>query len=305
MIEFDKALFIRLGQKNQWAEECIDKGKLMLGFNSPYHIECLKHNWSVIQKFWENEGKSKGKAKDYTNQIKKFYTADSKVLWVTFYKRKLYYCFSEPKIVEEGKGGNRVRTTITGWSYLDNENKELSFDRLSTKLTKTQGYQGTICEIREIDYLKNKINCNCSEITQIAKSKKNELIKSIIPLISELNWYDFELLVDLIFTYSGWKRIETLGRNQSSIDLDLELPINNKRAFVQVKSRSTFKEYIEYKEEFENMSQYDEFFYFVSKGDKKLIELAAVENNHIFTGYRLAQLVIKSGLIDWIIEKTN
>jgi len=58
------------------------------------------------------------------------------------------------------------------------------------------------------------------------------------------------------------------------------LPINNKRAFVQVKARSTYKEYLEYKEDFENMSQYDEFYYFVSKGDKKLIDLSAEDNNH-------------------------
>jgi len=28
------------------------------------------------------------------------------------------------------------------------------------------------------------------------------------------------------------------------------------------------------------MSQYDEFYYFVSKGDKKLIDLSAEDNNH-------------------------
>src|SRR5205823_2994170 len=31
-------------------------------------------------------------------QIKKFYEADEKVLWLTFYANKMWWCFSKPKI---------------------------------------------------------------------------------------------------------------------------------------------------------------------------------------------------------------
>jgi len=305
MIEFDRVLFIRLGRESNWAKNCIEKGTLTLGYSSELHENCLNGDWDTVLEYWTKKCKTKGKAKDYTNQIQSFYTADSKVLWVTFWERKLYYCFSTPEITEVNKGGERERKTINGWSCKDIENNDLTFDRLSTKLTKTQGYQGTICEIKEIEYLKNKINCSSSEITKIVKVKKEELIDAIIPLLKDLNWYDFELLVDLIFTYSGWKRIETLGKTQESIDLDLQLPINNKRAFVQVKSKSTFKEYSDYKDDFENMNQYDEFYYFVNCADKKLIDDSRNYGSQIYTDKTLAGLVLKSGLLDWLIEKTN
>lgn len=307
MIEFKKALFIRLGAKSSWANECIKNGVLRLGFRSPHHTEVIEGRWEVLNKYWiEKEKKSKGKSTDYTNQIKNFYTADSKVLWVTFHDRKMYYCFSEPIIQELYLGGERERPAIGGWSCVDVLGKDLTLERLSTKLTKTQGYQGTICEIKEVEYLKNKINCLSSEITSLAKQKKNELIDATIPLLQDLNWYDFELLIDLVFTYSGWKRIETLGRTQVSIDLDLQLPINDSRAFVQIKSESNSKEYFEYKEDYDSKDQYDEFYYFVNKtSDKKLLELANKKENHIFIGKPLAELVLKCGLLDWVIEKTN
>lgn len=305
MIDFEKALFIRLGEKGSWAQECIDKGVIRLSFKNPYHQECLNGNWDLLKDYWISNGKAK-KATDYTNQVKNFYTADSKVLWITFHNRKLYYCFSEPIITELYPVGERERPVIGEWSCVDLEEKELTFNRLSTKLTKTQGYQGTICGITELEYLKNKINVTKSEQAILVEKNLENLTNSIIPLLHVLNWYDFELLVDLIFTNSGWKRLERSGANEESIDLDLIMPVNNRRAFVQVKSQSTFEEFEKYKATFESLNQYDEFYYFVNiVNDKKLRELINNKSESIFSGYKLAKLVLSCGLLDWVIEKTN
>lgn len=307
MIEFEKAYFIRLGRKNKWAEECISKGIIRLGYNSPMHNNCINGKWSLVEKYWVEQGKTTGKAKDYTNQIRKFYTADKNILWVTFFNRKLYYAFSYPEITEVSFEGERERKTISPWSCLDIKGQVLSLERLSSKLTKTQGYQGTICEIKETEYLKNKINAKASEIAEIAKNKKENLIKSLVPLIQQLTWYDFELLVDLIFTNSGWRRIEDRKYGQESIDLDLVLPVNGKRAFVQIKSSSDLKEFLEYKDEFSSMEQYSEFYYFVhTPKDKKLEEFNELEENeYLFIAENISELLVNMGLVDWLIEKTN
>lgn len=49
MIDFKKALFIRLGEKGSWAQECIDKGVIRLSFKNPYHQECLNGNWDLLK----------------------------------------------------------------------------------------------------------------------------------------------------------------------------------------------------------------------------------------------------------------
>ncbi|WP_162484273.1 hypothetical protein [Yersinia intermedia] len=53
------------------------------------------------------------------------------------------------------------------------------------------------------------------------------------------------MLVDLIFSASGWRRTGSLGRTQKTVDI--ELPTTGERAFVQVKSvaeQSVFSGYL-------------------------------------------------------------
>lgn len=297
-ISFKKAYFIRLGHKSMWVDYCIKNKVIKLGYESPLHEASLKGDWETLRKYWIDEGKTPGKSRDYVTQITKFYETESDVLWITFYKRKLYWCFSKKKITKL-KDDTRERPVIGGWSSKDVDGNELTFDKLSTKITKTQGYQGTICNIQEIEYLKRKINNIPNEFAETATNDLENLKKSIEPLIKELTWQDFELLIDLIFTYSGWRRIETLGKTQKSIDIDLLSPVNGIRAFVQVKSASNSQEFREYKEEFEQMDQYKEFYYFVHTWKEKY---AAKE---LYTIDKISSLVINSGLTNWLIEKTR
>ena len=53
------------------------------------------------------------------------------------------------------------------------------------------------------------------------------------------------------------------------------------------------------------MNQYDEFYYFVNCADNKLIDDSRNYGSQIYTDKTLAGLVLKSGLLDWLIEKTN
>jgi uncharacterized protein YwlG (UPF0340 family) len=52
-----------------------------------------------------------------------------------------------------------------------------------------------------------------------------------------LHWKDFELLVELVMTQGGWRRVSATGGTQHTIDLELELPLTGERALVQVKSQ--------------------------------------------------------------------
>jgi hypothetical protein len=67
-----------------------------------------------------------------------------------------------------------------------------------------------------------------------------------LALMKLLGWRDFELLVDLVFTSSGWRRVGIVGKTQKTLDLDLILPSTGERAFVQVKSTTTLAELAEY-----------------------------------------------------------
>lgn len=302
-IQAQKAFFIKLGRSGDWAQECINKSILRLGFNNPHHQKCIEGDWDFIRNYWKNEGhKTDGKATETTNQIRYFYESEADVLWITFHNRKLYWRFSSREITVTGD--NRIRPCKDSWSCKDIKGNELTVEALSSKLTQTQRFEGTICKIKELDYLKQRLNC--TELPSVIRARKacNELKDSLIDLIKILTWDDFELLIDLIFSYSGWKRIETLDKNQKWIDLVLESPVTGKKAFVQVKSTSDIPTFQKYLDQFKNMNQYDEMYFVVHSPKTDLRGYDGDHSDKIILVDKIAKLSINAGLAEWIISKS-
>jgi len=91
--------YIKLGAGGCWEQECIEKTQtLRLGFDAQDHAQCLAGNWSAIWRDFRRRGFDKSKSTRFANEIKQFYESDEKVLWVTFYDGRLWWCFSEPVI---------------------------------------------------------------------------------------------------------------------------------------------------------------------------------------------------------------
>lgn len=303
-----KAFYIKLGESGGWADNCIKNSTLRLGFNNPHHNQCLEGDWDLIRNYWRNKGKkTPGKATETTNQIKYFYESGEDVIWITFHNRKLYWCFSK-KEISELSDGNRIRPTLGPWSCKDLKGNELTVESLSSRLTKTQGFPGTICKVEEaFEYLLRRINAE--ELPEVKEARVffKKFKESLIPLIKNLTWQDFELLIDLIFTYAGWKRVETRGGPQKSIDLVLESPVTGKRAFVQIKSSADLSTFNDYIKQFKSMDQYDEMYFVVHSPKENLITYKGKHSKKIkiIDVERIAELSINSGLADWIIDKSK
>ena len=301
--------FIKLGHGGGWEEECIEGASpcIKLGFCSNQHHECLAGNWeSVLNYYLKTDGRTKGKATEFTNQVKAFYTADEKTLWITFYKRKLYWCFAS-KVVEELPDKNRIRRTIGSWSCQDLTGKELHVDSLSGTLTKVQGFRGTICAVDQHEYLLKRLNGELPVEVAHATECLQQLEAAMQPLIQKLGWKDFELLCDLIFTQAGWQRISSLGKTEKTVDMDLQSPVTGRRAWVQVKSRATLDTFHEYKKKFEAMPGYDEMYFVVHTPSPDLAAHDHAANSSIIllTADRLAKLIVSAGLSQWLIQKTS
>ena len=265
--------FIKLGGKGEWEQECIESSNpcIRLGFRSNQHNECLAGNWEDVYNYWhKTEGKTAGKATEYTNQVKAFYELDETSVWITFYKRKLFWCRVSREVIEWSDDKTRIRRTIGKWSSQDINGHELHIDNLSGALTKVQGFRGTICRVDAVDYLLKKINGEVSPEIIEAEKSLHQLERSLEILIQKLGWKDFELLTDLIFTQAGWQRLSSLGKTEKSIDLDLLSPVTGKRAFVQVKSQASLETFLRYKADFENMNQYDEMYFVVHSPTQEL-----------------------------------
>lgn len=299
------AYFIKLGEKGAWEEECIlHTQTIKLGFNNPLHSECLDGKWDEVYQYWIELGKTKGKATEIKNQIKAFYKSDEETLWITFFNRKMYWCFAEEEVIQLADGA-RIRNVKGKWRYHDIEEYPLTLENLSGKLTKVQGFRGTVCSVREFEYLIRRINHQKLPEVETAEQTLDALLQNIKPLIQNLTWKDFELLVDLIFTQAGWQRISARGKTEKSIDLDLMSPVTGNRAFVQIKSKSNMNVFDEYVKQYRDLEEFDEMYFVVHTPDKSFDNWEDTSDIKFWDVTKLSELVVNSGLIGWLMKKAS
>lgn len=297
--------FIKLGSGGRWEEDCIEGATptIRFGFDNPHHSACLQAKWDIIDRFWRK--KHPKEATKIVNQTRYFYELGSDALWITFYKRMLWWCFADSKVTEVEPGGSRVRSALGGWKCTDTLGQTLYTDNLSGRLTMVQGFRGTICKVHEQEYLLARINGRTlPEVSQAAKAL-DKLKLTIKPVIQHLHWKDFELLVDLLFSRAGWQRLSTLGKTEKSIDLDLMSPVTGSRAFVQVKSSANLQTLQKYEEQFRSMDQYNEMFFVVHTPDPSLEGYKSSSGVNVMGLDEIASLVVDSGVTSWLIKKAS
>jgi hypothetical protein len=241
-----RALYIKLGEGNRWAQLAFDSDTLRFGFHDVPHEQALaaveaKDFVPAVKVFYEERGVSPGTATRYSNEVREFYTAGADVLWITFAKRRMWWCFADAEVIpnmgEDAEAtGARYRKAIHGWSDKDIKGETLWTNALRGSLTTVAGFRGTICRVKEFDYLLRRLNGEETDATKATRNARLALIHTLVPLIRGLHWRDFELLVELVMTQGGWRRVSATGGVQDTVDLQLELPLTGERALVQVKS---------------------------------------------------------------------
>lgn len=298
-----RALYIKLGHGGEWEKECLLQTQtLRLGFIEADHQSCLRGEWDKVteQLHYIQDAGARIRA---VNQIREFYEAGEDVLWVTFYANKLWWCSSKPKI-DQLPDGTKTRPVIGKWKNSDISENTLSMDKLSGRLLSMQGYRGTICSVREFDYLVNKINGILSPRVKEAEDAYSNLIVKLEPLIRDLHWRDFETLIDLIFHQAGWQRMGKVGGAQKTLDLDLFSPITNERYAVQIKSQADQTTFDEYRRRFEDLKgDYDRFYFIVHSPHDNLFQTEEQDDFKLILPKDIARLAVKYGLAEWIISK--
>ncbi len=304
-IKANKVLFIKLGQGGDFEKECIENNRLRLGYKAVAHKLCLNGNWQEVHDYFTTEENSKSfVATSHSNQIKQFYEEDENTLWITFYANKLWWCFSKPEITLLADK-TKTRPVIGKWSDKDINGNVLLGSSISGKLLKTQGFRGTICSVPAETYALAKINCEqMKEVVEVEQAMSN-LKTKLTYLIQNLQWKDFETLVDLIFRQAGWQRVGDTGKTQKTLDLELFAPVTGERAIVQIKAQSDLQEFLGYQDQFATMNDYDKFFYVVHTAKNTLMNYQNDTETKLYLVEKVAELTISAGLVEWVIKKTS
>ena len=302
-ISVPKAYFIKLGRGGEWEEECLCNGTLRFGYREASHADCIAGRWDTVRDFWTNVRNDRGTATRDTNQIRIFYESGPDVVFVTFYGGLLYWCIPQSGVTEDPATGTRLRSTVDGWHSMSLSGKPLRTDRLSGALLRMQAYRGTICEVKQLSYLLGRINDELPPAVSSADEARAIYLSAIERLIELLTWQDFELLVDLIFSSSGWRRLGSIGKTQKSIDLELQLPTTGELAFVQVKSEANAASFRDYVARYESYDKYDRMFFAWHKGTirppKDASEIVLLDRS------KIAEMTLDAGLSSWLRDKVS
>jgi hypothetical protein len=297
-----KALYIKLGRSGSWEKECLEKGILRFGYRETPFDAALSGDWNTVHKFWLDVRKDSGTATRDVNQIRYYFESGEDTLWITFHDGKLWWCFAKTGIKKHQDGKGSYRETLDGWHDTDINGGKLSTEKLSGNLLKVQSFQGTICDVKEFEYLNRKLNGLLLPEVDDAVKAENQMVQKIIPLMRLLTWQDFELLVDLIFSNSGWRRVGQVGKTQKTVDIELILPTTGERAFVQIKSSAGKSDLIDYLARLQNSTTYDRMFFVWHSGDVGETDADSVA---LIGPDRLARMVFDAGLTAWLREKVS
>lgn len=295
--------YIKLGEAGRWEKDCIEQGVLRFGFDSG-HPDTLKWayegRWNDLAAAWRNE-KSSATATRFTNETQYFFEADRNDLWVTFVGERFYWGFLQPGIPEPVQHDHSTTRRIEGgWRCIDHNGKPLLKSNLPGSITNLAAYRGTSCSVKAAEHVVRRINADLSDEVKLAETKRAELIRALIPLVQRLGPKDFEILVELIFATSGWRRMDATGGTRKLLDLDLELPSTGERAFVQVKARTNQAEFDGYAEQGKD-GVFNRMFYVYHTG----VVATDDERITVIDADKLAKMTLDAGLTDWVIRKAE
>lgn len=250
-------------------------------------------------------GAGPAKAKSFRREVQDFYTLGADCLWVTIGQGRLWWAFAEPQVtmLHGDYLGHRSRSVIGGWSSLDLAGEALTLTSLSTRLTKVSAYQQTICAISAEDYLLRRINGAPEPAVIAARAARAASVEAARALIQTLDWRDFELLTDLIFSTGGWRRISAVGgSSQSDTDIIVQQAVTGERAFVQVKSAASPAVLADYVARYRADGSCQRMIFVCHSPTGRLQGQSDVD---LWLGDALAEQAIRAGLLDWLIEKSR
>jgi hypothetical protein len=175
---------------------------------------------------------------------------------------------------------------------------------MTTKITKIAAFQETIAKPSGADDLLREILDVQSDRRKYVVNVLTETVTAVGDLLDQLHQDDFELLIELIFSSSGWKRISRLGGTQKTIDMAMELPTTRERCFVQVKSQINQSTFTTLVEDFKRSTSYSRMFFAYHSPAKPFAHDADARIT-IWPRYEIAEQVIRAGLVNWVLDHTT
>lgn len=305
-MEFDPrhVRYIKLGPSGAWARDGFIDGTLPFMYREIDHAPCRAGDWDAVRNEFLSQGRTAGTASDAVREMRDYYDLGADCLWITFADGHLWWAFAAPEVEWLGDRGEhlpaRQRRVIGEWRRTALDGTPLAVRSLSSALTRTASYRKTICTVEQQAYLLRRIRGEADPLAEEAAVLQAQLRQAAATMVRDLDWRDFEILIDLIFTRAGWRRQSALGQGEVDVDLLLDHPTTGELAWVQIKTGTKQAELADYVKRFEADGSCQHFF-FVCHGGKGALHLPEQRPRyHLWLADEVAARAIEAGLLDWL-----
>ncbi len=165
------------------------------------------------------------------------------------------------------------------------------------------GYQATLCEPKGWKEILRIIRNEEDEDTRVARLARQTYQDAIAKLVARLGDKDFELLIDLILSRTGWARLGRVGGPTEGIDIEVENVSSEEIAFVQVKSTATQSILDDYVLRFNAQRDHYQRMIFAVHSPVGVLTPPTAQSVYVWTGKDIARRVVKLGLGDWVATR--
>jgi hypothetical protein len=297
--------YVKNGDGGQWWEAAKNRGQIHGGWRDIPCALLLEGDMNSIERLVrEGFGGRRGATQDF-NALQTLLVRPSSHVWITFQDGFMWWCTVSDGIQTNPHAqtkdlGHFWLTCASPWSdHSLHGVRHLATTALPGIVTSTAGYRGTVCEPKGSREILRIIRNDEDADARGAALARQAYEDAIAKLIARLGDKDFEVLVDLILSRSGWARLAKVGGVTEGIDIEVENVVSDEIAFVQVKSTATQAVLDDYLSKFNARKERYDRMIFAVHTPKGALTLPSDQPISVWTGKDIAHRVVKLGLGDW------
>ena len=310
----DSVRYVKNGRRGCWWPVARDQGQVHAGWSNVSHALLVDPgDFVAVQAAVEQDptqNQDPGARRRDFNQLRALLDQPSRHVWITIEDSYLWWCTVQNGATPNPQGGGATTgnfwlTCTRPWSNKSLGGRLLAISDLPGIVSRVAGFRGTVCEPKGAETILRVIRDERDPSAAAAAQSRAAYEQAVGAMIQQLTWQDFEHLVDMILARTAWTRISKLGGVQEGYDIEAKNLAADEIAFVQVKGSASQSELLEYVERFQRRREsYDRMIFAVHSPEADLIPPKDLPVQ-VWTGDRLARLVVRLGLGEWVETRLN
>jgi hypothetical protein len=300
--------YVKNGQGGKWWSTAKENGQVHLGWREvPGHL-LESRNLSAIEPLVVTASGHQGALTRDFGALRTLLDRPSQHLWITIEGGCVWWCTVRDQVTANPDGASEARghfwlTCDRPWSDHALDGRYLALGDLPGTVGMVAGYRATVCEPRGAQQILRIVRGEKDPKVEAADEARQAYARTVASLVADLRPKDFEVLVDLILARTGWARTQKVGGPLEGIDIEVENDAAREIAFVQVKSSGDQALFDAYVAKFQaRRSRYSRMIFAVHT-QSGAIAAPIGEPIQVWTVERIAELVVKHGLGEWVAKR--